>query len=434
MYVKSCFIIVVMLIAVVMGCSQPSYDDLNVIAEKYVKLCLEFGQYDHDFIDYYYGPEEWKLPEISEDSVDTIPWEEFKNKTMALIDELDKIDTGHYNKLYKGRVKNLYGLLTALKTRIQIMNDENLSYDEESKGLYGVVAPDYPEDYFDRLAVELDKFLPGKGTIIERYKEMGKKFDVPNEKLEEIFLTVLKEAKERTKKYLTFAPNDSCHFEMVHDVPFGANCAYKGNNFSVIEVSGDYPSNMTGIVDLICHETYPGHHVQAYLVDSILYKENGWIENAVSPLFGPLSLLMEGASEAGIEMVFPGNEKLELELNVLFPMAGLDTTGYKDYKKARHMMGQFRYYFINVYKQYFGKVIDSTQAVNELTKYNNISKKGAEATIGMARLYGTYIINYTTGKDIVTNYLERNSNGDVNKKWELLHDLFTYPHIPDDIM
>ena len=33
---------------------------MNNIAEDYVKLVLNIGQYDADFVDAYYGPEQWR--------------------------------------------------------------------------------------------------------------------------------------------------------------------------------------------------------------------------------------------------------------------------------------------------------------------------------------------------------------------------------------
>jgi len=33
---------------------------MNTIAEDYVKLVLNIGQYDADFVDAYYGPAEWR--------------------------------------------------------------------------------------------------------------------------------------------------------------------------------------------------------------------------------------------------------------------------------------------------------------------------------------------------------------------------------------
>ena len=39
---------------------------MNTIAENYVKLVLNIGQYDADFVDAYYGPEEWRTNQKSD--------------------------------------------------------------------------------------------------------------------------------------------------------------------------------------------------------------------------------------------------------------------------------------------------------------------------------------------------------------------------------
>ena len=36
---------------------------MNQVAESYVRLVLDIGQYDSDFVDAYYGPEEWRPTE-----------------------------------------------------------------------------------------------------------------------------------------------------------------------------------------------------------------------------------------------------------------------------------------------------------------------------------------------------------------------------------
>ena len=35
--------------------------EMDLIAEQYVKLVLTIGLYDADYVDAYYGPEEWRL-------------------------------------------------------------------------------------------------------------------------------------------------------------------------------------------------------------------------------------------------------------------------------------------------------------------------------------------------------------------------------------
>src|SRR5688572_30606371 len=60
-----------MLVASACGKTPPQRPSMNNIAEQYVRLILAIGQHDANYVDAYYGPEEWKpaakepLPEIT---------------------------------------------------------------------------------------------------------------------------------------------------------------------------------------------------------------------------------------------------------------------------------------------------------------------------------------------------------------------------------
>ena len=49
------------------------------------------------------------------------------------------------------------------------------------------------------------------------------------------------------------------------------------------------------------------------------------------PLFSPQSLIAEGTANYGIEVAFPGDERLAFEREVLFPAAGLDPARADEY-------------------------------------------------------------------------------------------------------
>ena len=48
-------------------------------------------------------------------------------------------------------------------------------------------------------------------------------------------------------------------------------------------------------------------------------RDRGWVEFTVYPLFSPQSLIAEGTANYGIEVAFPGDERLAFERDVLFP-------------------------------------------------------------------------------------------------------------------
>ena len=106
---------------------------------------------------------------------------------------------------------------------------------------------------------------------------------------------------------------------------------YQGNYRSLIQVNTDLPIYIDRAIDLACHEGYPGHHVYNALLEKHLVRDRGWVEFSVYPLFSPQSLIAEGTANYGIEVAFPGDERLAFERDVLFPLAGLDPSRRDEY-------------------------------------------------------------------------------------------------------
>jgi hypothetical protein len=61
----------------------------------------------------------------------------------------------------------------------------------------------------------------------------------------------------------------------------------------------------------------------------------GWVEYSVYPLYSPQSLIAEGTANYGIDVAFPGAERLTFERDVLFPLAGLDPDRAEEYARVR---------------------------------------------------------------------------------------------------
>ena len=72
--------------------------------------------------------------------------------------------------------------------------------------------------------------------------------------------------------------------------------------------------------------TYQGSYDDTYnaLLEHNLVDQRGWVEFSVYPLFSPQSLIAEGSANYGIELAFPGAERIDYERDHLFPLAGLD--------------------------------------------------------------------------------------------------------------
>src|SRR5205814_3910516 len=80
------------------------------------------------------------------------------------------------------------------------------------------------------------------------------------------------------------------------------------------------------VLQLACHEAYPGHHAINVLVDDRLVGVVRWKALMVQPLFSPQSLLAEGAASIAPQLALPDAERRQFEHVTLFPLAGIDPT------------------------------------------------------------------------------------------------------------
>ena len=106
---------------------------------------------------------------------------------------------------------------------------------------------------------------------------------------------------------------------------------YQGGATSLIQVNTDLPIYIDRAIDLAAHEGYPGHHVYNALLEENLVRGRGWIEFTVYALFSPQSLIAEGTANFGIDVAFPGPERVAFERDHLFPLAGLDPARADEY-------------------------------------------------------------------------------------------------------
>jgi hypothetical protein len=166
-------ILVLVLILFSFSCSQKKEPvqlselevKMNAIAEDYVKLVLNIGQYDADFVDAYYGPKEWRENLKSDLPFDSTAFNELSSKTNQLLDNLDALGEYKANELETLRYRYLYKQLLACKTKIFMLNGVKLPFDEETKALYDAEAPVHNDEYFQKTVDELGKILPGQGNI-----------------------------------------------------------------------------------------------------------------------------------------------------------------------------------------------------------------------------------------------------------------------------
>jgi hypothetical protein len=403
---------------------------MDTIAEQYVKLVLALGQHDADYVDAYYGPPEWR--KAAESSKLDLP--AIESRAADLISTLTR-EREPADEMGKLRLHYLQRQLSALAARVRMLKGSKLSFDEESRALYDAVAPTLPESHFQEILDRLAKRFPGTGPLVERYDAFRRSFVISREKLDAVFQRAIQACRERTVKHMTLPADERFTVEYVTGKSWSGYNWYQGGFRSLIQVNTDLPIYIDRAIDLACHEGYPGHHVYNALLEKHLVKDRGWIEFTVYPLFSPQSLIAEGTANFGIEVAFPGRDRVEFERTVLFPAAGLDGSRAAEYYEVLAMVDQLAYAGNEAARRYLNGQIDAAAATRWLERYALMPHDRAAQRVRFFDQYRSYVINYNLGKDMVRRYIEsRGGTPDSPpKRWAEFEKLISSPRLPSSL-
>ncbi len=417
---------------------------MNPIAERYVKLVLALGQHDAAYVDAFYGPAEWKteadkgkrpLADIDSDAATLIA--ELGGATVAAPDGVSEGAGQREAELLRLRREYLTKQLSALRARVRMLSGETLKFDEESKALYDTVAPTHPESYFQAALDEMATRLPaGRGELIDRYDAFKKDFIISKERLSKVFDLAIAECRRRTLAHTPLPQGESFTVEYVTNKSWSGYNWYQGNYRSLIQVNTDLPIYIDRAVDLACHEGYPGHHVYNVLLEKSLVKDRGWVEMTVYPLFSPQSLIAEGSANYGIEVAFPGEERVQFERDVLFPAAGIDPKRAADYYAVMASADKLSYAGNEAARRYLNGDIDRAVAADWLTRFALMAGPRAEQRVRFMDDYRSYVINYNLGKDLVRSYVEGfvvRAGEPVSARWNVFVELLSSPRLPSGL-
>ena len=402
------------------------------VADRYMKLVLAVGVHDSSYVDAYYGP-----PELQKQAADN-------KKSLATIrDEVDAAlkdlaTQKAANADEALRIEFLNKQLSSMLTRIDMLNGKKFSFDDETARLYDAVSPHHDRAHYMQLVGEIDKLLPGAGTVPERLAAFRAKMVIPKDKLKPVFDASIKECRARSAKYIDLPANESFVLEFVSNKPWSGYNWYKGNAQSLIQINTEFPIYIDRAVDLGCHEGYPGHHAYNALLEKSLVKDKGWTEFSVYPLYSPMSLIAEGSANYGIEMAFSERERLAFERDVLFPMAGLDPKLAKKYADVRKLLGKLSYADNDAAMNYLDGKWTREQAIDWLINVQLYPPEKANQRVSFYDGLRGYVINYNLGKDLVAKYVERhvtsrNPATARAQKWAAFKQLLSSPRLASGI-
>lgn len=402
---------------------------LGGVAERYVKLVLDVGQQDEGYVDAYYGPAGWQTAAAARKR----PLDQLASEAAALQTWVRGVDVAGANEMVRLRKEFLDKQLGAVAARIAMLQGRKFTFDEESRALYDAVSPPVPESQFRAVLDSLAAIMPGTRPLAERLAEFRKGFIIPPARIDTVFRAAVAEARRRTAARLRLPANESFVLEYVKDKPWSGYNWYKGNAHSLIQINTELPIHIDRAIDLAAHEGYPGHHVYNALLEQRLVRDRGWVEFTVYPLYSPMSLIAEGSANYGIEVAFPGNERMEFERRVLFPLAGIDPSRADDYYRVNKLMSKLAYVGNDVARDYLDGRIDKDQAAQRLITLGLYSPERARQRVRFIDTYRSYVINYNLGKDLVAAWVGRRAGLDTERGWTVFEELLSSPRLPSGL-
>jgi len=404
---------------------------ITPLAERYVKLVLAVGEHDAGYVDAYYGPQAWREQVRAEKP----PLDAIAARADTLAAQLQPIDVSGAEEIVQLRHRYLTKQLDALRAYVRVLRGEKMTFDEESKALYDAVAPTYPESHFQTLLDSLNAVLPGTGSVAARFEQYRRQFIIPPERLDTVFKAAIAEARKRTLAHAQLPQAESFTLEYVTDKPWSGYNWYQGAAKSLIQINTELPIFIDRAIDLGAHEGYPGHHAYNALLEQHLVRDRGWPEFAVYPLFSPQSLIAEGSANYGIDVAFPGDDRLAFERDELFPLAGLDTARAAEYNRVRGLADRLSYAGNEAARKYLNGEISADSAARWLNTYALMEPERARQRVRFFDTYRSYVINYNYGRDLVREFVEsRGGTADApDRRWAAFAELLSSPRLPSDL-
>lgn len=294
------------------------------------------------------------------------------------------------------RGRYLLNQLDAVAARARQLSNVRLSWNDELRLLFHL-PPTASATRLDRgdAAKRLAHVLPGSGSGAARLAAYDRRFVVAPDRLPEVFARALAECRSRTIARLPLPDDERVSVNYVRGEPWSGFSRYLGDGHSAIDVNVSFPLSVDRVLELACHEGYPGHHVFSLLRDRAWPKD--WPERAVMPLFSPDAFLAEGAASWAADLVFSPQERLEFEREILFPLAGLDPREAAEYLQIAGAVSTLRRPIGAIVSSYLAGELDIIEASWALQ--DEALMASPLDTLRFVNRYRGYALAYTLGRE-----------------------------------
>ena len=361
---------------------------IDEFGESFIQLALEINKHIEGYVDAYYGPE--GLRERVEASAATPPKQllEAHKRLREIVPDSDP-----------DRHRYLVAILNAMECTIRKLNGEEYDYIDEVEKLFGISPKLVPEAEFLKAHNNLDTYIPGKGTLAERIEMRRQDLEVSQEKIPDLVNTILCETRSRVEKFMPLISGERVDIDFVNDKPWGADCKYMGEYRSQVAINLDRDLGTVGLVNLLTHEVYPGHHTEFITKENHFYQNKGYAEETCILLFTPNSVIAEAIADTGFEILSSETDLYEWIADDLIPGLGqprVEVSELFHRHKAAMSLGKCG---ANVALLYHSGKLEEHEAIEYIETYWLMNHKQARQMFQFIQspLYRTYVLTYSEG-------------------------------------
>lgn len=410
----------------VVAAPSPAMAALDAAARDYVALTLEIGEREPGYVDAYYGPADWA--QAAKANPRTVA--QLSAAAADLSARLSAVPTDGLDREGVQRRAYLLAHVSAASARLRMLAGEKMGFADEAEALFGVRPELKPLESYDAALARIDALVPGEGPLAERVAAFRSRYVIPKDRLDAVMRAAIAECKSRTARHIPLPTDETFTLEFVNDKPWSGYNWYKGKAFSLIQINTDLPIYIDRAVDLGCHEGYPGHHVYNALLERTFVTNKGWVEMSVYPLYSPMSFIAEGSANYGIDLAFPGHERVEFERRVLYPLAGLDPATAEAQAQVLGLARELARAEYTIADDFLSGRVDRETTLDRLQKYGLVARDRATQRLSFIETYRSYVINYGLGRDTVQAWVERQGPD----HWKGMETLLASQTLPVDLL